>query len=101
MPSKHVKKPGQQPTKRRNTDDDTESELINSPNHAKKVRWDQNTVSNETIAEEYRDSDGEEVPFVSFHSGKVGCAYYDAFKYVLYVLEDTQESPHFDLTTMR
>lgn len=33
-------------------------------------------------------------------SGRVGCAYYDPIKCSLYVLEDTQETVHFDLTKM-
>ena len=31
----------------------------------------------------------------------MGCAYYDPAVRILYVLEDTQESLHFDLTRMR
>ena len=34
-------------------------------------------------------------------SGRVACAYYEPLKGLLYVLEDTQETPHFDLTRMR
>ena len=33
--------------------------------------------------------------------GRVACAYYEPLKGLLYVLEDTQETPHFDLTRMR
>ncbi|EGO23820.1 hypothetical protein SERLADRAFT_450137 [Serpula lacrymans var. lacrymans S7.9] len=33
-------------------------------------------------------------------SGRIGCSYYDPVKCFVYVLEDTQESLHFDLTTM-
>ncbi|KIK07942.1 hypothetical protein K443DRAFT_128726 [Laccaria amethystina LaAM-08-1] len=33
-------------------------------------------------------------------SGRVACAYYEPMKGLLYVLEDTQETPHFDLTRM-
>ncbi|KAF9242539.1 muts domain V-domain-containing protein [Melanogaster broomeanus] len=32
--------------------------------------------------------------------GRLGCAYYDPIKCVIYVLEDTQEGVHHDLTTM-
>ena len=35
------------------------------------------------------------------NSGRVGCAYYDPVKCVIFVLEDTQETSHFDLTKMR
>ena len=31
-------------------------------------------------------------------SGKIGCSYYDPVKCLVYVLEDTQENPQFDLT---
>ncbi|KAF9221022.1 hypothetical protein BS17DRAFT_713109 [Gyrodon lividus] len=33
-------------------------------------------------------------------SGRLGCAYYDPIKCVVYVLEDTQEGAHHDLTKM-
>ncbi|KAI9573599.1 DNA mismatch repair protein MutS [Boletus coccyginus] len=33
-------------------------------------------------------------------SGRIGCAYYDPVKCVVYVLEDTQEGTHYDLTKM-
>jgi len=35
------------------------------------------------------------------HSGRVGCAYYDPVKFILHVMEDTEESPHFDLIKIR
>ena len=34
------------------------------------------------------------------HSLRVGCAYYDPVQASIYVLEDTQETSHFDLTKM-
>lgn len=39
--------------------------------------------------------------FTLIYSGRVGCAYYDPVKCLIYIFEDTQETPHFDLTTMR
>ncbi len=33
-------------------------------------------------------------------SGRIGCAYYEPATRILYVLEDTQEASHFDLTRM-
>jgi hypothetical protein len=33
-------------------------------------------------------------------SGRIGCAYYDPVKCVLIVLEDTQDTEHFDLANM-
>lgn len=35
------------------------------------------------------------------HSYRIGCAYYDPVKLVMYVLEDTAESSHFDVTKLR
>ena len=34
------------------------------------------------------------------HSYRVGCAYYDPTKFVIYILEDTAESSHFDTTKL-
>lgn len=33
--------------------------------------------------------------------GRIAGAYYDSIRCIVYVLEDTQEDPHFDLTNMR
>jgi hypothetical protein len=33
--------------------------------------------------------------------GRIAGAYYDPVKCIVYVLEDTQEGAHFDLTNMR
>ena len=38
---------------------------------------------------------------IPWQSGHVACAYYDPSKRLLYVLEDTQETLHYDLTRMR
>ena len=38
---------------------------------------------------------------ISWKSGNVACAYYEPSKNLLYVLEDTQETLHYDLTRMR
>ncbi|KAF8578057.1 hypothetical protein K439DRAFT_1654890 [Ramaria rubella] len=35
-----------------------------------------------------------------FHSGRLGAAYYDPVKATLYILEDTADSAHYDLTEM-
>ncbi|RDB18026.1 MutS 5 [Hypsizygus marmoreus] len=90
----------------------------------KKVRWEQNEKSTEVSKESSHSEDDdpvEEKAMVSLRSflrctvdlhpiqtclaawckhGRLGCAYYDPVKCVLYVLEDTQESPHFDLIDM-
>lgn len=34
------------------------------------------------------------------HSGRVGFAYYDPIKCVVFVLEDAEETAHYDLTQM-
>jgi len=33
--------------------------------------------------------------------GRIGCAYYDPVNFLIYVLEDTQETAHFDVTKTR
>ncbi|GLB38388.1 putative ATPase domain of DNA mismatch repair MUTS family protein [Lyophyllum shimeji] len=87
-----------------NTDDDKSSGDDNSPS-LKKVRWVQSEQTTE-VATESTDSDEEDAVLDKTclaawcKLGRLGCAYYDPVKCVLYVLEDTQESPHFDLTTM-
>ncbi|PBK97772.1 hypothetical protein ARMGADRAFT_1044451 [Armillaria gallica] len=65
-----------------------------SPSNKKKVRWE----GNDSVAEKETgttDDDDESVPE---KHGRVGVAYYDPVKCTVYVLEDTQESQHFDLT---
>jgi len=39
--------------------------------------------------------------FFCFGRGRIGCAYYDPVKYLIYVLEDTLETAHFDVTKTR
>jgi hypothetical protein len=38
--------------------------------------------------------------FPTFGSGRIGCAYFDPVQRLIYILEDTPESSHFDLTKM-
>lgn len=89
----------------RGNSDDEFSSSGHSASIRKKVRWEQSTQTTE-VATESTESD-EEDPLLEktclaawCKLGRVGYAYYDPVKSVLYVLEDTQESPHFDLTTM-
>jgi DNA mismatch repair protein MSH5 len=36
-----------------------------------------------------------------FQRGRIGCAYYNPVNFLIYVLEDTQETAHFDVTKTR
>jgi hypothetical protein len=37
-------------------------------------------------------------PCPHFQRGRIGCAYYNPVNFLIYVLEDTQETAHFDVT---
>ncbi|TCD61354.1 MutS protein msh5 [Steccherinum ochraceum] len=82
------------------------AELSDSENSSRKrVRWDGEVVQfqEETTEEDDEDSsvrDEKVCMAVSCQFGRVGCAYYDPVTCKLLVLEDSQESPHYDLTTM-
>ncbi|KAK0503937.1 DNA mismatch repair protein MutS [Armillaria luteobubalina] len=76
-----------------------------SPSNRKKVRWEGNdsVAEKETGITESDDNDDELIPEkISLTAwcqhGRVGVAYYDPVKCTVYVLEDTPESQHFDLT---
>ncbi|KAK0221916.1 DNA mismatch repair protein MutS [Armillaria fumosa] len=76
-----------------------------SPSNRKKVRWEGNdsVAEKETGTTESDDNDDESVPEkISLTAwcqhGRLGVAYYDPVKCTVYVLEDTPESQHFDLT---
>ncbi|KDQ62441.1 hypothetical protein JAAARDRAFT_189767 [Jaapia argillacea MUCL 33604] len=77
----------------------------------KKVRWGSEVVQSGDEGEEEdeteegskieEDSSNEKICLATTcQSGRMGCAYYDPVKAIIYVLEDTQETPHFDLTRM-
>lgn len=78
-----------------------------SPNSSKRVRWD---VTSDTLDDpppspqkEQVDLDislSDKVMAVFCQSGRLGCAYYDPLKCVVYVLEDSREDTHYDLTKM-
>ncbi|KAG8214591.1 DNA mismatch repair protein mutS [Butyriboletus roseoflavus] len=75
--------------------------------NSKRVRWDSPSDLQDGCDSSNSDSSGPVKLGVSYYdvshifaSGRIGCAYYDPIKSVLYVLEDTQESVHYDLTKM-
>ncbi|KAF4590716.1 MutS protein msh5 [Pleurotus pulmonarius] len=94
-------------------EDTTESESLASTSDvhkAKKVKWreqDDPTTPTKATAS-YADSSDEEdvvaekVCLAAFcqYSGRLGCAYYDPVKRIIYALEDTQEGSHYDLIKM-
>ncbi|KAF9468500.1 DNA mismatch repair protein MutS [Collybia nuda] len=73
--------------------------------HKKKVRWESDVEAVEQ-ATEYSESEDDSNTLEKIYlttwckHGRVGCAYYDSVKCVIYVLEDTEESRHFDLIDM-
>ncbi|KAJ7134704.1 DNA mismatch repair protein MutS [Mycena epipterygia] len=85
---------------------DVQSDTISSPAEKKRVRWDGKDVA----TTEGDESDSEDPAVLDkfdktclaayCHHGRVGCAYYDPIKCMIYVLEDSQETVHFELTTM-
>ncbi|KAJ7175937.1 muts domain V-domain-containing protein [Mycena filopes] len=83
---------------------ENQSEVESSP-AKKKVRWE----GHPTVTEESTESDSEDFVdkagfycehFDDFASGRIGCAYYDPVKCMIFCLEDTQETAHFELTSM-
>ncbi|KAJ7675742.1 DNA mismatch repair protein MutS [Mycena polygramma] len=81
--------------------DDSPSENESSP-AKKRVRWEGKTGA---TTEGTTDSDSEDaadkICLAAYcQHGRVGCAYYDPVKCMIYILEDSQETAHFELTTM-
>ncbi|KAL0961432.1 hypothetical protein HGRIS_006377 [Hohenbuehelia grisea] len=72
----------------------------------KKVRWDKGSESQEhnraeaTSDDETSISTGKVYLAAVSQLGRVGCSYYDPIEGVIRVMEDTQESRHFDLIKM-
>ncbi|KAG1881991.1 DNA mismatch repair protein MutS [Suillus tomentosus] len=69
----------------------------------KKVRWEGNSESVAAVAntENGISEDNLNTSKVKFlKEGRVAGAYYDSVRCIVYVLEDTQEDVHFDLTNM-
>ncbi|KAJ6508696.1 muts domain V-domain-containing protein [Mycena sanguinolenta] len=81
---------------------DSESEPASSP-EKKKVRWEGKSA---TTVEGTADGDSEDpiddkiCAAAYCQHGRIGCAYYDPIKCMVFVLEDTQETAHYELTTM-
>ncbi|KAJ7935731.1 DNA mismatch repair protein MutS [Mycena leptocephala] len=82
---------------------ESQSETESSPAEKKRVRWEGKPTG---TTEGTTDSDSEDPTVdkislaVHCQHGRVGCAYYDPIKCMIFVLEDTQETTHFELTTM-
>ncbi|KAH6908017.1 muts domain V-domain-containing protein [Coprinopsis sp. MPI-PUGE-AT-0042] len=80
------------------------------PPHKKKVRWkassslneedDSNDVAEQSDEEDESSADSEQARFLTSCRGRLGVAYYEPAKGIIHVLEDTQETLHFDLTRM-
>ncbi|KAF9013228.1 muts domain V-domain-containing protein [Cyathus striatus] len=85
--------------------EEVDSESSNSGGCKKKVRWQGKSSATEGGFEESGSEDTGTTVANTYLAAWcshlcVGCAYYDPVKCVIYVLQDTQESPHFDLTKM-
>ncbi|KAG1801295.1 DNA mismatch repair protein MutS [Suillus subaureus] len=65
----------------------------------KKVRWEGNSES-VAAAAGMENGSSEDDASTSKVKGRVAGAYYDSVRCIVYVLEDTQEDVHFDLTNM-
>ncbi|KAH9941054.1 muts domain V-domain-containing protein [Amylocystis lapponica] len=75
----------------------------NSENTAcKKVRWEgESDELNEGEGEESEESASTDEKIclaASCQFGRIGCAYYDPVKSIIYIFEDAQENQHFDMT---
>ncbi|KAG2361520.1 DNA mismatch repair protein MutS [Suillus spraguei] len=72
----------------------------------KKVRWEGNSESVVAVADTENVSSEDDASIskicltICCQSGRVAGAYYDFIRCIVYVLEDTQEDVHFDLTNM-
>ncbi|KAF8895319.1 DNA mismatch repair protein MutS [Infundibulicybe gibba] len=71
----------------------------------KRVRWEGSKTpaepDGEVTDEEVEVRALDKICFTVWCShSRMGCAYYDPVSYIIYVLEDTQESAHFDLTKL-
>ncbi|TFY68394.1 hypothetical protein EVG20_g3567 [Dentipellis fragilis] len=83
------------------TEDGTEDSTSGDGTHGKKVRW------GGSLNEDLEDGNDDESTraekicmAASCSGGKMGCCYYDPVKCIIFILEDTQESIHFDTTKM-
>ncbi|KAJ6559109.1 DNA mismatch repair protein MutS [Mycena vulgaris] len=79
---------------------DAQSETASSPAEKKRVRWEgKPNATTEGSTTSSTESDSED-PSASDKHGRIGFAYYNPIECMIYVLEDTQETTHFELTTM-
>ncbi|KAH7915490.1 DNA mismatch repair protein MutS [Hygrophoropsis aurantiaca] len=85
---------------------DTKSDIVDSEEATpkKKVRWGGGSSSlheDDNTNGENESTDSVKVCLTaSCQHGRIGCAYYDPVKCLIYVLEDTQESAHFDVSKL-
>ncbi|KAG2033757.1 muts domain V-domain-containing protein [Suillus americanus] len=100
---KKVAKSTQNHEQNQTAESDTE-ESVQLPR--KKVRWEGNSESVAAVADMENGSSKDDASTskicltISCQSGRVAGAYYDSVRCIVYVLEDTQEDLHFDLTNM-
>ncbi|KAJ7505221.1 muts domain V-domain-containing protein [Mycena galericulata] len=84
-------------------DSDVQSDAESSPPEpeAKRVRWEGKPTATTTEDSDSEDPITDKICLAAHcQHGRLGCAYYDPIKCMIYVLEDTQETAHFELTTM-
>ncbi|KAJ7644219.1 DNA mismatch repair protein MutS [Roridomyces roridus] len=76
------------------------SDTASSPApETKRVRW-EGTTATTTEDSDQDDLDGDKICLAAYcQRGRLGCAYYDPLKCVIYILEDSHETSHFELTT--
>ncbi|KAK7469304.1 hypothetical protein VKT23_003788 [Stygiomarasmius scandens] len=76
------------------------------PSRHKKVRWDSHATSetHDNLEMESETSQSVVVEKIALtawcQNNRVGVAYYDPSKCIIYIVEDTEETSHFDLTRM-
>ncbi|KAG1751159.1 DNA mismatch repair protein MutS [Suillus lakei] len=106
LPNRRKKKVGKNTQKREQiqTPESDIEESVQLPR--KKVRWEGNSESVAAVADTENGSSEDDASIskicltISCQSGHVAGAYYDSVRCMVYVLEDTQEDAHFDLTNM-
>ncbi|KAJ7212032.1 muts domain V-domain-containing protein [Mycena pura] len=79
---------------------DLESESPSSP-EKKRVRWEGKPEAEGPVESDSEDTSVKKICLAAYYQhGRIGCAYYDPVRCLICVLEDTQETAHFELTTM-
>ncbi|KAJ7016657.1 DNA mismatch repair protein MutS [Mycena alexandri] len=82
---------------------ENQSETEPSSPVKKKVRWEgkPGTTATEVSTESDSEDAVDKICLAAYcQHGRIGCAYYDPVKCMIFCLEDTQETAHFELTTM-